>query len=61
VVEATVNPDGTVANIRVTQPLDPGLDQEAVKAVSQWLFRPSTRDGKSVPVQVEILLAFALR
>jgi TonB family protein len=61
VLEATVNPDGTVANIRVTQPLDPGLDREAVKAVSQWLFRPGTKDGKPVPVQVEILLAFALR
>lgn len=61
VLDAVVEPDGTVGDIRVTDSLDPGLDQEAVKAVKQWLFRPGTRDGKPVPVRVEILLAFGLK
>ena len=61
VLEAVVLADGTVGDVRVTRALDPDLDKEAVKCVKQWQFTPGTRDGKPVPVQVEIELVFTLR
>ena len=60
-VECVVNTDGTVGDVRVIKPLEPSLDAEAVKAVKQWQFRPGSRDGKPVRVQVEVELSFTLR
>ena len=62
-VEAVVMPDGGVGQVQVVRSLDPtfGLDQEAVKAVRRWRFRPGTRLGQAVPVLVEIELTFTLR
>jgi periplasmic protein TonB len=62
-VEAVVMPDGGVGQVTVVRSLDPtfGLDQEAIKAVRRWRFRPGTRLGQPVPVLVEIELTFTLR
>jgi periplasmic protein TonB len=62
-VEAIVLDDGSVGQVRIIRSLDPtfGLDQEAIKAVKRWRFRPGTRLGKAVPVMVEIELTFTLR
>ena len=51
--------DGTVGDVEVTRPLDPGLDAEAVKTVKQWRFAPGTKDGSPVPVSVEIEMTFS--
>jgi TonB family protein len=63
-VEVTVLPNGTVGDVRVVKSLDKnlGLDQEAVNAARQWLFRPGvqTSTGKPVPVIVTIVLEFRL-
>lgn len=62
-LQCTVMPDGTVADIRVIRSLDPifGLDQEAVRAARQWRFAPGTRMGEPVKVEVTIELSFSLR
>jgi TonB family protein len=62
-VEAIVNVDGSVGEAPVLRSFDPsfGLDLEAVRAVSQWRFRPGTRQGRVVPVIVTIELTFSLR
>jgi protein TonB len=58
-----VGVDGTLQEIRVSRSLDGtfGLDQEAIKCVRQWRFRPGTRQGQPVPVYVTIEVAFNLR
>jgi protein TonB len=63
VVRAIVHTDGTVRDVRVIRSLDPvfGLDQAAVRAASQWLFRPGLMEGEAVPVAVTIELLFTLR
>jgi protein TonB len=63
VVEAVVQPDGSVGNVQVVRSLDQtfGLDQEALKAAKQWRFVPGTRFGRPVPVAVFIELTFTLR
>jgi periplasmic protein TonB len=62
-VEAVVLTDGGVGPVRIIRSLDPtfGLDQEAIKAVKKWRFRPGTRLGQPVSVIVEIELTFTLR
>jgi TonB family protein len=59
-LECVVNVDGMVGDIRVVQPLFPSLDEEAVKKVKQWRFRPGTKDGQPVAVLVEIEHAFTM-
>jgi protein TonB len=62
-VEAVVNPDGSVGDVRILRSFDPsfGLDAEAVRAVKQWRFRPGSRQGRVVPMIVTIELTFSLR
>ena len=62
-MEAVVQADGTVGDVRVTRSLDRklGLDDEAVRAVKGWLFKPGTKDGAAVPVVVEIEMTFTVR
>jgi len=60
-LECVVQPDGTIGEVRVSRSLNPGLDQEAIKAVRQWRFKPGHKDGKAVPVRVSLELAFTLR
>ena len=62
-VEAVVMTDGSVGQVQVIRSLDGtfGLDQEAIKAVRRWRFKPGTRFGQAVPVLVEIELTFTLR
>jgi len=62
-LQCVVLPDGTVGSVQVIKSLDStfGLDQEAVKAAKQWMFRPGIRQGQPVPVLVTIELSFTLR
>jgi TonB family protein len=63
IVRAIVLPDGSVGVARVVRSLDTllGLDQEALKAVKLWRFKPGTLGGRPVSVAVDIELTFTLR
>jgi TonB family protein len=63
VLECVVWSDGSVSQVRVLQSVDTtyGLDDQAVKAAKQWRFKPGTKDGKPVPVEVTLELTFSLR
>jgi protein TonB len=62
-VECVVQPAGICTDIQIVRSLDPtfGLDQEAIKSVKQWKFKPGLRLGQPVPVLVTIEVEFALR
>lgn len=62
-VELTVEPNGTVGDVRVIRSLDKarGLDDEATKAAKLWLFRPGRLSGgTTVPVRLTVTLLFLL-
>jgi TonB family protein len=59
-VTGVVNSLGRAEDIQVSRSLDPGLDANAVAAVSQWLFKPGTKDGQPVDVAVTIEINFRL-
>ena len=60
---AIVRTDGTPGDIEITTSLDTeyGLDKQAVAALSQWRFEPGLKDGKHVPVRVNIEMRFRLK
>ena len=62
-MKVVVQDDGKVGNVQVTRSLDKefGLDEQAVKAAKQWEFKPGTRDGKPVAVEVTIEMTFTLK
>ncbi len=55
-----VDAQGNVRNVRVVKPLGMHLDEEAVRTVSTWKFKPSLRQGVPVSVQVEVEVSFRL-
>jgi len=62
-LSAVVLATGTVGEVQVVQSLDTkyGLDEQAVKAVKQWEFKPGTKDGKAVAVRVSVKMRFTLK
>ena len=54
VLTVVVGTDGRAHDISVVKPLGYGLDEEAVKAVKKWRFRPGKSSGKLVPVQIHV-------
>jgi TonB family protein len=61
VLEAVVLLDGTIGDVRVTTPLDPELDAEAISALRQWVFKPGTRNGQPAPTIIAVEISFVLR
>jgi TonB family protein len=61
-LEATVLADGSTGDVKVVQSLDStlGLDDEAVKALKQWTWKPGTRGGQPSNVMVQIEMKFTL-
>jgi bla regulator protein blaR1 len=62
-LEAVVLATGAVGDVTVTKSLDTvyGLDDQAIKAIKQWKFKPGTKDTKAVPVAVEVEMSFKLK
>jgi TonB family protein len=56
-IEATVGPDGKVADARVVRSM-PLLDQAALDAVRQWEYRPTRLKGVPVPVIINVGVTF---
>ena len=61
-LDAVVKVDGTVEVVKVQKSPNggaaAGLDEAAIDAAKQWLFKPGVRDGKSVPVHVVLIMEF---
>lgn len=55
-----VDETGHPRDIKVVQALGLGLDQKAMEAVAQWLFKPGMKDGKAVPVFATVQVTFHL-
>ena len=50
IVEAVIDREGKVREVRILKPLPFGVDQAAADAVKQWKFSPGTRNGEPVDV-----------
>jgi TonB family protein len=58
VLTVVVGTDGLAHNISVVRSVGYGLDEEAIKAVKKWRFKPGQGSGKPAPVQMAVESAF---
>jgi TonB family protein len=61
VLRIEVDTNGRARNVRVVQSLGMGLDEEAIKAVQKWQFKPGEKDGHPVTVGATLQIQFRLR
>jgi protein TonB len=60
-LEFTVSESGKVQDVAVHATSIPGVFEDAaIKAVSQWRYRPIMREAKPVPVRTQIRVRFTL-
>jgi TonB family protein len=55
-----INPDGTPGEISVARPIGFGLDENAVTAIQGAKFSPAMKDGKPVPVLLDLVVQFRI-
>lgn len=60
ILSLIIGPSGTVESIEVLRGLQLGLTEAAVKAASQWVFEPSTYNGRPTSVQYILTVRFTL-
>lgn len=58
VLYAVIRRDGSVDSIQLVRGLDDELDKNAMNALSQWKFRPATRQGEPVDLEAIIHIPF---
>ena len=61
IVEAIIDKQGNVTNVKILKPLPMGLDQAAADAVKKWKFKPATLNGKPVAVIYNLTVNFRLQ
>jgi protein TonB len=61
ILEAIIDREGNVTDVRVLKPLPDGLDEAARQAVLQWKFKPGTKNGEPVPVIFSLTVNFRLQ
>lgn len=62
-MDVVILESGDVGDVKISKSLDAeyGLDEQAIKATKLWKFKPGTKDGKPVAVQVVIQMTFTLK
>ena len=58
VLYAVIRRDGSVDSIQLVRGVDEELDKNAMNALSQWKFRPATRQGEPVELEAIIHIPF---
>jgi protein TonB len=59
-VDLIVDENGLPSHVRVARGVGMGLDEKAVEAVRQYKFKPATKDGKPVKVELSIDVNFQI-
>lgn len=57
---AVIGADGRPDQIAVARPIGFGLDESAVAAIRNATFQPATKDGKPVPVLLDLVVEFRI-
>ncbi len=60
ILEAIITSEGAVQDVKVLKSVNPLLDASAVRAVSQWKYRPATLNGRAVRVYLTVTVTFNL-
>ncbi|HWE83973.1 MAG TPA: energy transducer TonB [Terracidiphilus sp.] len=55
-----VEPDGKAGEIAIGRPIGFGLDESAIEAIRKAKFDPAMKDGKPVPVVLDVVVEFRI-
>jgi TonB family protein len=55
-----VTPSGRPAEIAIARPIGVGLDEDVVASLRKASFEPALKDGKPVPVELDVLVQFLI-
>jgi TonB family protein len=55
-----VDEQGLPRDIHITRPVGMGLDEQALKCVSQWRFKPAEQDGQPFAAEIAVRVDFHL-
>ena len=58
ILQAVIDVDGNVGDVKVIQGLPYGLTEQTIKAVKRWKFKPATLNGEPVPVYYNLTMNF---
>jgi TonB family protein len=58
VLTGIIDATGKVRQVRIVRPVGFGLDEKGIEAVQSWKFKPATRDGKPVAVEMGLEISF---
>ncbi|MCH9648572.1 MAG: energy transducer TonB [Deltaproteobacteria bacterium] len=61
IVQAIIDKEGSVQNVKILKGLPMGLDNAAVDAIKKWKFKPATLNGKPVTVYYNLTVNFTLQ
>lgn len=61
IVQAIIDKQGNVTNVKLLKGLGMGLDQAAIDAIKKWKFEPATLHGKPVSVYYNLTVNFRLQ
>lgn len=61
IVQAIIDKQGAVTNVKVLKGLPMGLSEQAVEAIKKWKFKPATLNGKPVDVYYNLTVNFRLQ
>ena len=61
ILQATIDKNGDITDVKVLRGLQMGLTEAAVAAVTQWKFKPATLNGKPVAVYYNLTVNFQLQ
>ncbi len=60
ILRAVIGVDGRPRDIRVERSLGMGLDEKAIETVRNWRFEPGKKDGRPVPVEMNIIVDYSI-
>jgi len=60
VYHTVIGPDGKPGEIAVARPIGFGLDENAVEAIRNARFEPAMKNGKAVPVLLDLVVQFRI-
>lgn len=61
ILQAVIDAEGNVQNLKVLKGLPMGLDLSALETVKTWRYEPALRDGKPVAVFLNLMVNFSLQ
>ncbi|MFC2172629.1 energy transducer TonB [Acidobacteriota bacterium] len=60
ILKAVIRSDGSIGDVEVIRRLHPCLDDNAVKALTQWRFSPATLNGRKVSAYMTLTIIYRL-